>query len=212
MRLAKHNLRNNVLKAIIFLNGQPYDGAIDVSDAVVIAADGGYQDCVRRGITPHRVVGDFDSLGYVPCGATQVPVQKDFTDGEMAVNLALKLGATEIDIYGGGGKREDHFYGNLQLLYAAHKMGVFARMITNESTIFTCDKGFSLSLPVGTTLSVAPFSGDLHIHSSTGFAYAADGLTIPLGSTRGISNLTQEKDVAMTFLQGVAVVFVCHKI
>jgi len=200
------------LKAIIFLNGQPYEGAIDVSDAVVIAADGGYQDCLRREITPHYVVGDFDSLGYVPCGAQQVPAQKDFTDGEMAVNLALRLGATEIDIYGGGGKREDHFYGNLQLLYAAHKKGVFARMITSETAMFVCEKGFSLSLPIGTTLSVAPFGGDLHIHSSKGFAYAADDLAIPLGSTRGISNLTREKDVAMTFSQGVAVVFVCHRI
>ena len=203
-------MRNNGLKAVIFLNGQPFSGKIDCEGAVVIAADGGYQDCVRRGIMPDHVVGDFDSLGYVPTGAKQVPAKKDFTDGEMACELAISLGATEVDIYGGGGKREDHFYGNLQLLYALLQKGIAARMITDESTIFLCDKEFSLSLPIGTTLSVAPFAGELHIDKSRGFVYAAQDLTIELGSTRGISNLTQEKDVGMTFRKGVAVVFVCH--
>ena len=198
------------MKAIIFLNGQSFDGDIAQDGAVVIAADGGYQDCVRRGITPHHIVGDFDSLGYVPLGAQVVPAQKDFTDGEMAGELAVELGANEIDIYGGGGGREDHFYGNLQLLYALHKKGVFARMITNESTVFIAENGFSLSLPVGTTVSVAPFGGELHIDNSKGFYYPARDLVLPLGSTRGISNLTQEKDVGMTFTKGVAVVFVVH--
>lgn len=198
------------MKAIIFLNGQSFDGDIACEGAIVIAADGGYQDCVRRGIAPHHIVGDFDSLGYVPAGAQIVPTQKDFTDGEMASELAIQLGATEVDIYGGGGGREDHFYGNLQLLYALRQKGVFARMITNESTIFVVENGFSLSLPIGTTVSVAPFGGELHIDNSKGFYYPARDLTLALGSTRGISNLTQEKDVGMTFTKGVAVVFVVH--
>ena len=35
----------------------------------VIAADGGLVHTQRLGITPKEIIGDFDSLGYVPQGS-----------------------------------------------------------------------------------------------------------------------------------------------
>ena len=83
-------------------------------------------------------VGDFDSLGYIPAPPPEeiYPSEKNFTDGEIALFKMLSAGIDDITIYGGGGGREDHFLGNLQLLYAAHKRGARARKITNRSLIF----------------------------------------------------------------------------
>ena len=65
-------------------------------DDIVIAVDGGYRVLEKAGITPDFVVGDFDSLGYVPKGdGVQVhPKQKDDTDMVLAAGAELKLNAT----------------------------------------------------------------------------------------------------------------------
>ena len=56
---------------------------------------------------------------------THVRPDGDTVGCGIALSRALAAGATEIFIYGGGGKREDHFLGNLHLLYAAFKAGDF---------------------------------------------------------------------------------------
>lgn len=196
------------MKAVIFLNGEPYRGEADTAGAWVIAADGAYRDCLIRGIRPDETVGDFDSLGFVPEGAESVPVRKNFTDGQLAAEIALARGADEVVFYGGGGGREDHFYGNLQVLYFLMKRGVRAEMVTNYTRIFLTDRGFDLTLAAGTTLSVAPFFEQVHIHDSDGLEYPANDLIIHAGETRGISNRAAESRVRMTVSGGIAVVFV----
>ena len=127
------------MKAIVFLGGEPYNGTIETQGAYVVACDAGYLQAQSRGITPDLILGDFDSLGYVPQGAITVPAEKNFTDGEMAIEqLSLQkesLNLTEIEVYGGGGKREDHFLGVLQLLLFAKKRDLLLTIITNYSRI-----------------------------------------------------------------------------
>lgn len=53
--------------------------------------------------------GDFDSLGYIPADALVYPSRKNFTDGEIALDYLLTHGCTEIELYGGGGGRDDIF-------------------------------------------------------------------------------------------------------
>lgn len=196
------------MKAVIFLNGESYRGPIDCAGAFVVAADGAYRDCLARGIVPDETVGDFDSLGYAPEGAREVPAAKNFTDGELAAEIALARGADEIVVYGGGGGREDHFYGNLQVLYALMKKGVRAEMVTNYARIFLTETGFDLSLSPGTTVSVAPFFEQVHIHKTNGLKYPADGLVIRAGETRGISNEAEAERVQLQLAGGTAVVFI----
>ena len=50
------------------------------SEDLVIAADGGLIHTQALGLTPHVILGDFDSLGYIPQGAQVFPVKKDDTD------------------------------------------------------------------------------------------------------------------------------------
>ncbi len=91
-------------------------------DELVIAADAGYRHAKALGITPSVLLGDFDSLGVpdVEDGVEvlQVPAEKDVTDTQLAVQVALERGATELVILGGLGGRVDHLLSNLSILEA----------------------------------------------------------------------------------------------
>ena len=89
----------------------------------IIAADGGLRHTQALGLTPQEILGDFDSLGYIPQGATVYPVEKDDTDTMLAIKRGLALGYRRFLLYGGmGGRRLDHTMANFQALayLAAH--------------------------------------------------------------------------------------------
>ena len=96
-------------------------------DDLRIAADGGYHNAITLGETPDFLLGDFDSLGNceIPekIERLQVPSEKDFTDTQLAVDTAIKKGASEIIIIGGLDGRLDHTLSNL-----VHK-GHFGNML-----------------------------------------------------------------------------------
>ena len=88
--------------------------------AITIAADVGWRNAERLGITPKILVGDFDSLGEpnVPEGTEvlQVPAEKNETDTQLAVGLAISRGAEQITVIGGLDGRLDHTLSNLAIL------------------------------------------------------------------------------------------------
>lgn len=199
------------MKAIILLNGEPYHGKIDACDARVYCCDGAY-DWAKEKVRIDENLGDFDSLSYLPDPppAEIYPCEKDETDGEIALFRAIRDGAEKIEIYGGGGKREDHFLGNLHLLYNALKHGVKAEMITNYSRIFAAEGEVSLCGYLGRTVSIIPFGGNVHIMESRGLYYPANGLDLVYGSTRGISNVIIS-DRAYLRADGTVLVMIDHK-
>ena len=89
------------------------------ADDFIIAADGGWLACRKTGITPDLLLGDFDSLSTQPDfpNILRVPVEKDDTDGMLAVKLGLKKGFRDYLVYGSlDGPRLDHTVANYQLL------------------------------------------------------------------------------------------------
>ena len=179
------------MKGILLLNGDPYAEKIDDSGALVVCCDGAYEWAKGR-VRIDKNVGDFDSLGYVPYPPPEqiYPSEKDFTDGEIALSKLIESGADEIEIYGGGGGREDHFLGNLHLLYCAHKRGVKAKMITARSVIFPASGRVCFRGIKGATLSVLPFDGSVHIMGSAGLKYAYPE-ALDYGVCRGLSNVVE---------------------
>lgn len=113
----------------------------------IIAADGGFAHVKRLGLTADAVLGDFDSLGYVPENAQVFPVQKDDTDAMLAVRHGLSLGFREFFLYGGlDGPRLDHTVANFQTLQYLADHGAagwliglsqMATVIHNETVLFS---------------------------------------------------------------------------
>ncbi|WP_179395586.1 thiamine diphosphokinase [Lacticaseibacillus absianus] len=88
-----------------------------------VGVDRGTLRLLKAGITPVLAVGDFDSLTpaervTVAAAVAELhtaPAEKDETDTEMAVRLALAAGATRVRLIGATGGRLDHLLANLFL-------------------------------------------------------------------------------------------------
>ncbi|MDE6000711.1 MAG: thiamine diphosphokinase [Clostridia bacterium] len=195
------------MKGIILLNGEPYSGKIAAEGALVYCCDGAYR-WAKNKVRIDKNLGDFDSLDEIPFPPPEevYPSEKDFTDGEIALFQLLDKGVDEIEIYGGGGGREDHFLGNLHLLYRAHANGVKCKMITDNSLIFPASGKIFLGKFAGKTLSVLPFGGELHIIDSAGLKYSYPPC-LSYGECRGISNISQSPSAYLT-VEGCALVII----
>ena len=107
------------MKPCIIFCAAGFDGLLcPISeDSLVIAADGGLRHTQTLGITPDVILGDFDSLGYVPADSRVFPVEKDDTDAMLAVRLGLQRGCDWFEFYGAmDGPRLDHTVANFQTL------------------------------------------------------------------------------------------------
>ncbi len=90
---------------------------------LVIAADGGLDHLHKIGVKPDIILGDFDSLGFVPEGALTLPKEKDETDTVYAVKLAITKGLRLFILHGCLGGRLDHSLANFQALIHISKIG-----------------------------------------------------------------------------------------
>ena len=107
------------MKECVIFCAAGFDGlAIPLTEEdYIIAADGGLRHTERLGVTPNAIIGDFDSLNYIPTGAEVFPVEKDDTDSMLAVKLGLSKGYDRFLLYGGlDGERLDHTVANYQAL------------------------------------------------------------------------------------------------
>lgn len=111
------------MNAYIFTGGNVNVKAIRIDpkdDDIVIAADSGYKTALGMGLKPSVLIGDMDSLGRIPDDGgmeiIKLPVEKDVTDTQAAVELAIERGADGIYIIGGIGSRLDHTISAISIL------------------------------------------------------------------------------------------------
>ncbi len=86
---------------------------------IVIAADSGYETAKKLKLPVDVLIGDMDSIKTdLPKNieTIKLPTEKDVTDTEAAVELALERGAESLCIIGGLGTRVDHTLASLGIL------------------------------------------------------------------------------------------------
>ncbi|MBQ4037799.1 MAG: thiamine diphosphokinase [Clostridia bacterium] len=146
---------------------------------LLIAADGGLKALTAAGLTPHRILGDMDSLGFVPHGdnVTLLPKEKDVTDLLAAAEEGKKRGYRRFLFYGAlGGRRFSHSLANLSLLLGLCKEGLEGSLMDPLCTVTCLGKGcyrpvksggyFSLFAAIeGTVLSVEGAKYELREHT-----------------------------------------------
>ena len=156
----------------------------------VIAADGGLEHTRRFGIQPQEILGDFDSLGFVPDDSRVFPVEKDDTDAMLAVRRGLGLGHREFWLYGSlDGPRLDHTIANFQTLQFLCDHGAFGYLIGNDY-IVTVVKNGELWFPAGAegTVSVFCLGSDAKGVTLEGLYYPLKEGTLTAGFPLGVSN------------------------
>ena len=150
------------MKAFIYVGGEIFAENITESpkkDDLIIAADSGLLNAKALGVSPSILLGDFDSLGEPDVDddvrVVRLPAEKDVTDTQAAVDLALEEGAREIVIIGGLSGRLDHTLSVLAILEKLDAMHVHAlatngqnraRFLRNNSTLIARSKFRYLSL------------------------------------------------------------------
>ena len=156
----------------------------------IIAADGGLAHIRALGLQPDTILGDFDSLGYVPEGATVFPTEKDDTDAMLAVRRGLSLGYRRFLLYGSlDGPRLDHTVANFQTLQFLADRGAQGFLIGND-TLATVVKNASLTFPADASgmLSVFCMGSDARGVTLTGLKYTLNDGQLTAGFPLGVSN------------------------
>ncbi len=171
----------------------PSDGSF-----VVIGADSGVSHALSLGLVVDIAVGDFDSLDPSVLESIERDgvdirrhrVDKDATDLELALDIALELGVARIVLIGGHGGRLDHLLGNAMVLASNRYAGVVITAAMGDATVNILQPGTEVELRgnAGEYVSVLAVHGpadDVHL---SGLEWPLAGATLAPGSTLGISN------------------------
>ncbi len=160
-------------------------------DDIVIAADAGYRHLEKMGITPDVVLGDFDSLKFIPENTEIIkhPVKKDDTDTILAVKTGLERGFKRFVLYGCVGGRFDHTLANLQTLnFIACNGGI--GFIYSDDFCITSIKDSSICFSEQAVGNVSVFSADTKACGVTikGLLYELENAELSSHFPLGVSN------------------------
>ena len=174
---------------VIFCAGA-FHGLAEPVDGTVIAADGGLRHLGQLALTADVIIGDFDSLGYVPQNANVFPVEKDDTDAMLAVRKGLELGCDRFVLYGAlEGPRLDHTVANFQTLQFLADRGAQGFLV-GKDTVVTVIKNGSLVLPAlqEGIVSVFCMGRDAAGVTIEGLQYPLENGMLSAGFPLGVSN------------------------
>lgn len=213
------------MRAIIFANGVlknwPDRLKIRPNRDLIIAADGGTFHCRNWKIIPHVVVGDLDSitrdeyawLKSLDVEVIRHPIRKDQTDLELALRFAGERGAVEVMVLGALGMRWDMTIANVLIMAAPFLKGIDIRLLDGQQEI-ACLQGRQKCVfhgKPGDMLSLIPISDKATGVTLHGLEYTLNKASIPLGETRGISNVLTKNRATVEIEAGLLLVTITRK-
>lgn len=175
-----------------------------------ICADGGARHFRQAGITPHVLMGDFDSIPfellrtYENEGVKLVryPTRKDYTDMELALDYAAERGATRIFILGATGSRIDHSLSNLQLLHKLLDKNIRGVILNDNNRVYLIKDRIKVSRMDGYHISLLPASPVVEGVTTEGLAWPLFNFTMKTGTGLGISNEFTEDTATIRISSG----------
>ncbi len=194
---------------IIVSGGEYHPIPAPDSDAFIIACDRGYEYCIRSGIRPDLVIGDFDSYSGsisedVP--VLHLPCVKDDTDTMSAVRYALASGYRDLRFYCVLGGRLDHTLANLQTLCFAARQGALAAADSPDCRIYALKEGrLRLSRREGFSLSVFAAEDRCRV-SLSGVKYPLKEAEITSFFPIGVSNEWTAHEAEITVSEGTLLI------
>jgi thiamine pyrophosphokinase len=207
-------------RAFIFANGKVDEPPTILRsigpDDLIIAADGGIHHSQALGITPHIIIGDFDSLeeedvsAYERAGVETVryPRHKDETDLELALQLALKKSVDEVFVIGALGARWDMTIANILLLAYPGFANMRLHLLDGkqEFILLRGKEQVKIHSQVGGPVSLIPLAGDALGVTTHGLEYPLTDESLYFGSPRGVSNICLKDHAQIELGEGLLLI------
>jgi len=167
-----------------------------LDDAAVIAADGGVAEALRLGLTVDVLVGDMDSAAdddaeRVRAGGGAIErhdPDKDATDLDLAIDRAVRDGASRVVVLGGDGGRLDHLLGNLTLLASPRWASIAIDAVIGEALVHIVRDERDMDGAAGELVSLFALGGPATGVTTAGLRWPLTDFTLEPGSSLGISN------------------------
>lgn len=211
------------MKHIIVVSGGKIDDAFadqvlrEEKPELLIAADSGMEYFYRVGRKPDVIIGDFDSTGTEALAffrgqpgieIHQLVPEKDDTDTEAAIRLAISMGAESITLLGATGSRLDHVLGNIELLGIGLEQHIPIVMRDAHNRIRMINHGITLHREeqFGTYVSLIPYTEEVKKLTLKGFKYPLDRACLRGFCSLGVSNEIVETEAEITFEEGILLV------
>ena len=183
----------------------------------IIVCDRGLEALYKLKIIPNHVVGDFDSVSSEILEfykkQTQIifhkfNAEKDNTDTDIALKLAIRLKSSKITILGALGKRMDHAIANIHILKDALEAEIPCQILDEYNRIYLINKEMTLSKDkvYGKYISLIPLTSMIEGLTLTGFKYPLNHYTLPIGTSLGISNEMIEDIAHIEMKKGILIV------
>lgn len=179
----------------------------------VVAVDGGYASLVEAGLSADFALGDFDSLGYIPCDVPieRHPSMKDDSDTALALDWARRRGYSSVAVYGALGGRLDHTHATIAALTHAACSGMRAVAVGEGCIVCVLSSAGHrvLELPAcaNGTFSVFSFSDAAQGVCEAGAKYEVEGIELASDVTLGLSNEFVGRPVRIEVSLGTLVVY-----
>ena len=183
----------------------------------IIAVDKGLEELNKLNIEPNHVVGDFDSISkeILDCYQKNSQVifhtyhpEKDNTDTDIAMQLAIQLKSSSITILGALGKRMDHSLGNIHILKYALDANIPCHILDKHNKIYLVKKKHTLykNQTYGKYISLIPLTSKVEGLTLKGFKYSLDNYCLTVGVSLGISNEIIEEIATIEMKDGILMV------
>jgi thiamine pyrophosphokinase len=206
-------------RILIFSGGRLGRWALDRVQPgdMLIGADGGALFLAENSLRPDVALGDFDSVTAEELqlirrmsGETLDcdPVDKDYTDTELAFRLALSKRPRQIELIGALGTRFDHSLANVHLLKTASDCGVDAVIADEYNVIRLVSDQLVLNNAGYPYVSLLPLTPVVRGITLSGFRYPLDEAALEIGQSLGISNVLEDKLGIVRIREGLLLVIV----
>lgn len=181
---------------------------------LIISADSGARHCEGLRVLPDILAGDFDSVfcedysSMVKAGAeiARFPAEKDMTDSELAVEIALQRGCKRIILLGAIGSRLDHSVANIFLLKKLLDQNMEGLLANEKNEVRLIKGSLELERDEWPFVTLLPFAGDAVGVTIKGFYYPLENATLKTGSSWGVSNIIKDAKARIDVREGYLLV------
>ena len=179
-------------------------------ECLILCADGGMKYAEQLGVTPDMVVADFDSgRETAACGEiVRLTPEKDDTDTQHCVYLAIERGCTDLTLACATGGRLDHLLGNLLLCEGAYEAGARLAVMDQQNMVFYHPGGTMQFLRKNAKryVSVIPLDSKLTGVTMRGLKYPLEDAELTRSNPISISNEAVDAQFCIEIRQGRALV------